>query len=204
MPWSVWKEGGRDFLKKRGEPRHCRLLQYFNFYEIYPTPADCKTALVCSCAKQVVPYLTAQFYAQDYSVAQRLDMLEALARAAEQLSSAQPAPVKAPAEEQPTRTMAQPAAEAMKARLEARTRRFHLSRKPYADATLTSSNKFAPLASLFFFPLLADFDRKLQAMVALVSHDQEWSLGEKGWGAVAFGSVGQTALAGQWNRLWPK
>lgn len=127
-------------------------------------------------------FLTTQFYSEDYSIAQRTDMLEAISRAAMQLSRRQPtaaaseAVAKAAvsnsaqaadgAHGDPARSIAQQREEVVRARLEARTRRFHRARpQTYSEV---AANDFTPVAGLFFFPLLNGHDQSLRTFRPMV------------------------------------
>ncbi|KAG7492048.1 hypothetical protein MATL_G00010370 [Megalops atlanticus] len=113
----------------------------------------------------VTEYLTTEFYALNYSLRQRLDILEVLTLAAQELS--QPITEKT----RPSQGT-QPAAnivpidpcdaplhwrKVVEQRIQSKTRRFGKgASRPPASA---SPNRYAPVAGFFFFPLLQKYDR---------------------------------------------
>ncbi|KAK1162762.1 hypothetical protein AOXY_G17703 [Acipenser oxyrinchus oxyrinchus] len=118
----------------------------------------------------VTGYLTTEFYSLNYSLRQRLDILEVLALAAQDLSqptSANSAPSshKPPPLIQPVSTetapdlqgTAQHWRQVVDQRIESKTRRF--GKGAPRTGSSASPSRFAPVAGCFFFPLLSNYDR---------------------------------------------
>lgn len=123
------------------------------------------------CPQQIACYLTAEFFAPNYNLQQRMDMLNVLADAAQQLS--------APAEVTKTRAVPRkfpfPQAGSAKTadgipewqkivqeRINSKTKRFvNGPSKPQPKAV---ANKFAGVAGFFFFPLMKNFDSKVNTL----------------------------------------
>ena len=120
------------------------------------------------CPIQVAGYLTKEFYAQNYSLRQRMDILDVLAAAAASLSkpdtskeasgnqlgnkvSASSVNISDEATTKNWKTVIQE-------RIDKKTRRF--SKKSSVVAPKASLNKFANVAGHFFFPLLQGFDHQ--------------------------------------------
>ncbi|XP_041670831.1 telomere length regulation protein TEL2 homolog [Cheilinus undulatus] len=124
----------------------------------------------------VTQYLTTEFYSLNYSLRQRLDILEVLALAAQELSK--------PVTEISDTSLSIAAStdltpypgdnpvhwrEEVEKRIQSKTRRISKgATKPPAKATL---NRYAPVAGHFFFPLLRNFD-KPQVTFDLLGSDQ--------------------------------
>lgn len=122
----------------------------------------------------VSQYLTAQFYAMNYSLRQRMDILDVLASAAQELSqpktlmtSRAPVPLY-PATEvlsftettsHPTNSPHQDWRRIVDERIQSKTRRFAKGASHAAPST--TPNRFGPVAGHFFFPLIQHFDRPL-------------------------------------------
>ncbi|XP_045849640.1 telomere length regulation protein TEL2 homolog isoform X1 [Meles meles] len=113
---------------------------------------------------QVAEYLTSQFYAVNFSLRQRMDVLDVLTLAAQELSRPGRLP-KAPQcgslspGSQPSSTPAPAWRAVVEERIRSKTRRFSQSsarRGPDARP-----NEFNLVAGCFFFPLLRHFDRPL-------------------------------------------
>eukprot|EP01114_Cavostelium_apophysatum_P022620 TRINITY_DN8247_c0_g1_i1.p1 TRINITY_DN8247_c0_g1~~TRINITY_DN8247_c0_g1_i1.p1 ORF type:complete len:831 (+),score=189.49 TRINITY_DN8247_c0_g1_i1:110-2602(+) len=101
---------------------------------------------VCS-PDSVISYLTAQFYAQNYTLKQRLDVLATLENAAIEMSSIETAP-----EDQ---ELTPAINDVVKHRIESNTRRWSKPRKrPKAQA-----NRFLPFANKLFYPLLKEYSQ---------------------------------------------
>ncbi|KAG8009124.1 Telomere length regulation protein TEL2-like protein [Nibea albiflora] len=112
----------------------------------------------------VTQYLTTEFYSLNYSLRQRLDILEVLALAAQELSK--------PIAEKKDLCMSVPAStdltpypgdnpvhwrQEVEKRIQSKTRRLRKgATQPPAKAT---PNRYAPVAGYFFFPLLRNYDR---------------------------------------------
>uniref|UniRef100_A0A8C3YPQ3 Telomere length regulation protein TEL2 homolog n=1 Tax=Catagonus wagneri TaxID=51154 RepID=A0A8C3YPQ3_9CETA len=112
---------------------------------------------------RVAAYLTAQFYALNYSLRQRMDILDVLTLAAEELSrpgrlrraqQSSPAPGPRPG------SAAAPAWRAVvEERLRSKTRR--LSKGCAGQGPAAVPNEFSAVAGCFFFPLIQRFDKPL-------------------------------------------
>ncbi|XP_045139914.1 telomere length regulation protein TEL2 homolog isoform X2 [Echinops telfairi] len=122
---------------------------------------------------RVAEYLAAQFYALNYSLRQRLDILEVLTLAAQELSRpgrSSTASLQSPAVPagQGTRTLpasppsGEPPADwraVVEERVRSKTRR--LSQCPFKPPPACGPNEFCAVAGCFFFPLIQRFDRPL-------------------------------------------
>ncbi|XP_054991407.1 telomere length regulation protein TEL2 homolog isoform X2 [Sorex araneus] len=109
---------------------------------------------------RVAEYLTAQFYALNYSLRQRMDILDVLTLAAQELS--RPGrPREAPPGCPQTPVALAPAWRAVvDERVRRKTRR--LTQGPTRHVTTAASpNHFSPVSGCFFFPLIQHFDRPL-------------------------------------------
>ncbi|KAK0044242.1 telomere length regulation protein TEL2 [Biomphalaria pfeifferi] len=126
-------------------------------------------ALTVHCPQKVSEYLSTQFYERNYNTRQRMDILEVLANAAQELSQ----PEKQSHEKKPSPGIASNSGpsgwrEVVQKRIESNTRRFAQGRtKPEPVATL---NKFTQVAGQFFYPLMAKAD-KAQAYLDLLGSD---------------------------------
>lgn len=108
----------------------------------------------------VTKYLTTEFYSLNYSLRQRLDMLEVLAMSAQELSQ----PIRAPTERAAlvAEVMSYPGddpvhwRQVVEQRIKGKTRRIKGITRPPAKVT---ANQYAPVAGHFFFPLLQNYDR---------------------------------------------
>ncbi|XP_026973690.1 telomere length regulation protein TEL2 homolog isoform X1 [Sagmatias obliquidens] len=121
-------------------------------------------ALTVTDPARVAEYLTAQFYALNYSLRQRMDILDVLTLAAQELS--RPGRLgKAPQWGSPD-PGSQPGGAVVPAwravveeRVRRKTRRF--SKGSAGRASAVGPNEFNSVAGYFFFPLLQHFDRPL-------------------------------------------
>ncbi|KAM9716272.1 telomere length regulation protein TEL2 homolog [Menidia menidia] len=112
----------------------------------------------------VTQYLTTEFYSLNYSLRQRLDILEVLAAAAQELcapaSDRRAAPI-GPAT--PAGSTPYPGddpvhwKEVVEKRIQSKTRR--ISKGVAQPAEKAAPNRYAPVAGYFFFPLLRNYDR---------------------------------------------
>eukprot|EP00118_Oscarella_pearsei_P014748 m.128820 g.128820 ORF g.128820 m.128820 type:complete len:183 (+) comp37956_c0_seq17:2385-2933(+) len=119
--------------------------------------------------QQVVPYLTTEFYSPHYNIGQRIDILEVLSSAAKELSS--PTSVKSATALSSTDVLPphhDPGAD-MKSwqkivqnRIDSKTKRYHKSSR--RDVPIPVANRFAPVAGLFFYPLMKTYDFPLNTM----------------------------------------
>uniref|UniRef100_A0A665V636 Telomere length regulation protein TEL2 homolog n=1 Tax=Echeneis naucrates TaxID=173247 RepID=A0A665V636_ECHNA len=125
-----------------------------------------QTTMVALTVTDCIPvsqYLTTEFYSLNYSLRQRLDILEVLALAAQELSK--------PITEKSDLSIGIAAStdltpspgdnpvhwrEVVEKRIQSKTKRLSKGAKPPAKA---SPNRFAPVAGHFFFPLLRNYDK---------------------------------------------
>ncbi|XP_039216659.1 telomere length regulation protein TEL2 homolog [Crotalus tigris] len=113
---------------------------------------------------RVANYLTSEFYSLNYSLRQRIDILDVLAVSAQELSR----PTSSPSKPHPSRPSIQIISrdasspdwkKVVDERIRSKTRRFA---KGLSQAEqLGAPNQFTPVAGHFFFPLLRNFDRPL-------------------------------------------
>ncbi|CAI5659189.1 telomere length regulation protein TEL2 homolog [Oreochromis niloticus] len=112
----------------------------------------------------VTHYLTTEFYSLNYSLRQRLDILEVLALAAQELSK----PVtekKAASISSATTAESTPYPgdnpvhwrNVVEKRIQSKTKR--LTKKAAQPVTKATPNRYAPVAGHFFFPLLKNYDK---------------------------------------------
>ena len=123
------------------------------------------------CPQQIACYLTEEFYAPNYNLQQRMDMLNVLADAAQQLSAPSeitktravprkfPLPQTAPLES----TQGVPEwQKIVQERIDCKTKRF--VKGPSKPQPKPVANKFAGVAGFFFFPLMKNFDSKVNTL----------------------------------------
>ncbi|XP_041363315.1 telomere length regulation protein TEL2 homolog isoform X2 [Gigantopelta aegis] len=106
-------------------------------------------------------FLTNEFYERNYNLRQRMDILEVLAAAAQELSSPEKSDkVKAskPVEEIAPKCEVSNWREIVEKRIESKTRRF--AKGPRQPPPHESANRFSCVAGYFFYPLMKHFDRK--------------------------------------------
>ncbi|CAH1794474.1 unnamed protein product [Owenia fusiformis] len=124
-------------------------------------------ALAVHCPKEVSGYLTNEFFERNYNLRQRMDILEVLAAAAQELSQPKELGAIPSSHIQPIPDNTQAAAnsddqhdwrEIVQKRIDSKTRRFGKGRTQPPVPQV--NNKFAEVAGCFFFPLLKNFDRK--------------------------------------------
>nr|XP_033770489.1 telomere length regulation protein TEL2 homolog isoform X2 [Geotrypetes seraphini] len=115
----------------------------------------------------VSQYLSAQFYSVNYSLRQRMDILDVLATAAQELSQPKTpsfqGPVMQPLSKQaksdPDSCISQDWKKIVQERIESKTRRFAKgASRPDPEPIL---NRYNAVAGHFFFPLICNFDRPL-------------------------------------------
>ncbi|XP_066496550.1 telomere length regulation protein TEL2 homolog isoform X2 [Tiliqua scincoides] len=128
-----------------------------------------QSALVAITVTDPIPvarYLTSEFYSPNYSLRQRMDILDALAMAAQELSQPitpkqqQPPNLKRPCVQLLSGNNSSPDwRKVVDERIKSKTRRF--AKGPPQAEPVFAPNKFGPVAGHFFFPLLQNFDRPL-------------------------------------------
>uniref|UniRef100_A0A3P8VV90 Telomere length regulation protein TEL2 homolog n=1 Tax=Cynoglossus semilaevis TaxID=244447 RepID=A0A3P8VV90_CYNSE len=131
-------------------------------------------ALIVTDCLPVTQYLTSEFYSLNYSLRQRLDILEVLALAAQELS--QPITEKRHLSISPANTDLTPYPgdnavnwrQVVEKRIQSKTK--HFSKGPAMPPTKATPNRYAPVAGHFFFPLLKNYDRP-QATFDLLGGD---------------------------------
>ncbi|XP_041473442.1 telomere length regulation protein TEL2 homolog [Lytechinus variegatus] len=127
-------------------------------------------ALSVNCPIETSKYLTGEFYNRNYNIRQRMDILEVLAAAAQELSkpSEDPGPASKssgivnPQEHKAKESQEENWRDIVQKRIESKTRRF--AKGPSKPAPNPAINRFAPVAGHFFFPLLKSYDSKLNTM----------------------------------------
>ncbi|XP_054622909.1 telomere length regulation protein TEL2 homolog [Dunckerocampus dactyliophorus] len=117
-------------------------------------------ALVVTDCIPVTEYLTTEFYSLNYSLRQRLDILEVLAAAAQELSKPTPgntdptvAPDLTPYSSNNTAHWQQ----VVEKRIQAKTKR--ISKGVTQPPPQAAANRYSPVAGYFFFPLLRNYDK---------------------------------------------
>ncbi|XP_013926704.1 PREDICTED: telomere length regulation protein TEL2 homolog [Thamnophis sirtalis] len=111
---------------------------------------------------RVAKYLTSEFYSLNYSLCQRMDILDVLAMSAQELSRPSSSPSK-PNASTPSIQIISPRSSSpdwkkvVDERIRSKTRRFAKGRSQAEQ--MGTPNQFAPVAGHFFFPLLRNFDR---------------------------------------------
>ncbi|XP_054914015.1 telomere length regulation protein TEL2 homolog [Poeciliopsis prolifica] len=121
-----------------------------------------QAAMVALTAVDSVPvtqYLTTEFYSLNYSLRQRLDILEVLALAAQELSKPAGDKTTAAASE-PTPYQSNSAAswrQEVEKRIQNKTKR--ISKRCAQRGAGAAPNRYAPVAGYFFFPLLRNYDK---------------------------------------------
>nr|XP_042096041.1 telomere length regulation protein TEL2 homolog isoform X3 [Ovis aries] len=120
-------------------------------------------AVTVTDAARVAEYLATQFYALNYSLRQRMDILDVLALAAQELS--RPGRLGRAAQRGPPGPSSQPSGATVPAwqavveeRVRRKTRRF-CKQGSTGRAAAAGPNEFNVVAGYFFFPLLQRFDR---------------------------------------------
>ena len=128
-------------------------------------------AVLIRCPEQIACYLTEEFFAPNYNLQQRMDMLSVLADAAQRLST----PVEITKTKEVPRRFPLPQAESYKSlqaipewqkivqeRINGKTKRF--TKGPSHPQPKPVANKFASVAGYFFFPLMKNFDSKVNTL----------------------------------------
>lgn len=138
------------------------------FYELRH---NAMVSVTVRCPQQVACYLTEEFFAPNYNLQQRLDMLNVLADAAQQLSS--------PSEIQKIRSVPRKFLfhqvscssydqvvpdwqKIVQDRIDKKTKRF--AKGPTKPQPKPVANKFSSVAGFFFFPLMKNFDSKVNTL----------------------------------------
>ena len=125
--------------------------------------------LTFCCPIKIAAYLTEEFYAQNYSLRQRMDILDVLATAAAKLSKPDACNDHASKSHLGNKVVVSSVSisdessakdwkDVVQERIDKKTRRF--SKKSLVAPPKASSNKFANVAGHFFFPLLQGFDNR--------------------------------------------
>jgi telomere length regulation protein len=137
-------------------------------------------ALTAACPVIVADILGKEFYARNYSIRQRMDILDVLSAAAAELS--EPAKLQNSSTVQQKDTLVgalynkhevavhEHWSEIIRKRLEAKTLRYNRNRTSVAVATPTV-NRFASCAGFFFYSLMHCFDRQTDACIDLLGVD---------------------------------
>lgn len=138
------------------------------FYELRH---NAMVSVTVRCPQQVSCYLTEEFFAPNYNLQQRLDMLNVLADTAQQLSS--------PSEIQKIRSVPRKYSfqqvssssfhqvvpdwqKIVQERIDKKTKRF--AKGPTKPQPKPVANKFSSVAGFFFFPLMKNFDSKVNTL----------------------------------------
>ncbi|XP_043825741.1 telomere length regulation protein TEL2 homolog isoform X2 [Dromiciops gliroides] len=130
-------------------------------------------AVIVTDPVQVAQYLTSQFYAMNYSLRQRMDILDVLVLAAQELSSPKslekvmiPGPpepgiqlLPAPLTPSLNKVPSEDWRRIVEERIKTKTRRF--AKGPSRADTANGPNKLNSVVGYFFFPLIERFDRPL-------------------------------------------
>jgi len=126
----------------------------------------------------IADYLGAEFYARNYNIRQRIDILDVLAAAATEL--AEPRKTTSSSSVFDESSSLVPVAtenstehvnwsEIVRQRIEAKTRRFGKGQQCFHAASCP--NRFASVAGSFFYPLLRHFDRQSDSCLDLLGSD---------------------------------
>ncbi|XP_025106896.1 telomere length regulation protein TEL2 homolog [Pomacea canaliculata] len=169
-------------------------------------------ALAVHCPSQVARYLSAQFYERNYNIRQRLDMLEVLATAAQELSQPEASTSKATSRWSPVRhTQAESTTnpetwqQIVQQRINSKTRRF--IKGPSKPEPTPVPNRFGHVAGEFFFPLMRFYDKSesvfdLMGSDSLVLHRLVYTLAIILYAAInttAASQMGKSLLEFTWG-----
>ncbi|XP_053351464.1 telomere length regulation protein TEL2 homolog [Clarias gariepinus] len=133
----------------------------YNIAGFYTLRQKAMVALAVTDTQPVVEYLTTEFFSLNYSLRQRLDILEVLAVSAQELSE----PITEKRAESHSVVMVTPLdrggelehwREVVEKRIQSKTRRIS---KGVPQPLKSTPNRYAPVAGFFFFPLLRNYDR---------------------------------------------
>lgn len=136
----------------------------YSLEDYYELRFSAMVEVTVRCPVEVAGYLTKEFYAQNYSLRQRMDILDVLTRAATELSKPEANSSEIHTENRASLSTSNiseiPETKNWKTivqeRIDKKTRRF--SKKASIVPTKVSPNRFANVAGHFFFPLLQGFD----------------------------------------------
>lgn len=140
----------------------CKILLYledkYSFPDFLPLRKRSLVTLCVKSPKSVATYLTEQFYETNLNIRQRLEILEVLALASEQLSKPVAVASSASTQEDSISNITKSHWKSVVLeRLQAKTKRIgHGKRKEVTAA----KNRFADVAGYFFYPLMRYYDRK--------------------------------------------
>jgi len=134
-------------------------------------------SLAITVPASIAEYLGAEFYARNYNIRQRMDVLDVLAAAATEL--AEPSKAVSGSSATDEKSSMVPAtelsgqtvhwSEVVRERVEAKSRRFGKGRQ--CPFPVSSVNRFAGVAGSFFYPLLRHFDRRSEPSLDLLGSD---------------------------------
>jgi telomere length regulation protein len=108
----------------------------------------------------LAPFLVTEFYSPNHNLRQRLDILEVISSGATQLSS--PSTDVTPSPSPPPPTPGKPWQQEVEERLKAKTR--IISKGPRVPPPTATPSRFSAVAPLFFYPLIAPYDRALPSL----------------------------------------
>jgi len=134
-------------------------------------------SLAVTIPASIAEYLGGEFYARNYNIRQRMDILDVLAAAATELAEPPKQTPSSPATDENSSLV--PAtensmqhvnwSEVVRQRIEAKTRRFGKGRQ--CPPAASAANRFAGVAGSFFYPLLRHFDRRSDSCLDLLGND---------------------------------
>ncbi|XP_062848070.1 telomere length regulation protein TEL2 homolog isoform X2 [Trichomycterus rosablanca] len=126
----------------------------YNTIDFYTLRQNAMVALAVTHTQPVVEYLTTEFYSLNYSLRQRLDILEVLSEPIkEKQSGSKPVATMTTLEH---RSEVEHWQQVVAKRIQSKTRRISTGVHQPPKAT---PNRYAPVAGHFFFPLLRNYDR---------------------------------------------
>ncbi|KAF7708995.1 hypothetical protein HF521_018052 [Silurus meridionalis] len=133
----------------------------YNITGFYTLRQNAMVSLVVTDTQPVVKYLTTEFYSLNYSLRQRLDILEVLAASAQELS--EPITQKGVPSQSVTKVTPLDRCgelehwrDIVDKRIQSKTRRIS---KGVSQPHKSTPNRYSPVAGYFFFPLLRNYDR---------------------------------------------
>lgn len=130
------------------------------------TRQSCLSACCVMAPETTVPFLAKQFYAAEYTLGHRELILTVLRRAAKELSGDEENEEKKRAVTEEIKSSKE-WQNAIVERIAQKTRRFHTPAKKLEEKI----NRFAPVASLFFYPLMVNCDRPTERCFDLLGRD---------------------------------